>query len=152
MKSLYDFDVNMVTQRLVTDPAFLVDLSPEERQSLIDDPDLLAFTFQEEATTVLSFRWTDEWNPDGGDINIVRWNGLYRINSDIGPVGPFSSLEDALDHEFFYYATSDVELSCSELPLDELLEIAMRLVEEGGEIVVNDQAFKRSRDALTSLS
>ena len=86
-----------------------------------------------------------------GVVWIKCCGGVYVIgSSDYDDLGPFSSLEEALQEEYFNIVTANPELHSEILPKKKLLEIAGRIVdwENEGTITTNSELCKVSGNKL----
>ena len=72
-----------------------------------------------------------------------EWQGLYFVSSsDSDNEGPFTSLEDALDREYFSGPTSNPSIDCRVLKKARLMEIAHSRVGEDCEgMMINGKWF-----------
>lgn len=139
--------------KLLNDPAFAPDISPERRSQLLDDPDLLYEAIHNEASTVLTMGWDGGFPGTAGSSALNEWHGIYFLtSSDFDDEGSYSSLEEALAHEWFAYPTPGVELFSNVLPMERLKEIGLGLVETDEYIRINDQYFTRTSEGLELMS
>jgi hypothetical protein len=86
-----------------------------------------------------------------GVIWVKCCGGVYVIgSSDYDNLGPFSSLKEALQEEYFNTVTANPELHSEVLPKKKLLEIAGQIVdwENEGTITINSESYKVSGNKL----
>ena len=93
--------------------------------------------------TVLSLGWDGHFPGNSGALWVREWKGFYFFSSsDIESEGPFESLDDVLDLEWFTVAASEPELDSKTLPLAKLLSIGKGFVaEEGDRIHINGTLY-----------
>lgn len=75
----------------------------------------------------------------------------FFTSSDFDDEGPYWSLEAALQNEHFATVTSQPGLYSDVIPLAHLMELALNLVDDGDEIVINHQRFQRASDRLDPI-
>jgi len=102
--------------------------------------------------TVLSLGWDGHFPGNSGALWVEVWKGFYFFtSSDIESEGPFESLDDVLDLEWFSVAASEPELDSKTLPLDKLLSIGGGFVaEEGDGIYINGTRYVLTDEELVA--
>ena len=117
-------------------------ISNEKYADYLDDEDDLSDDVLGGAT-VLSLGWDGHFPGNSGALWVREWKGFYFFSSsDIESEGPFESLDDVLDLEWFTVAASEPELDSKTLPLDKLLSIGKGFVaEEGDRIHINGTLY-----------
>ena len=121
----------------------------EEDKNDLSDAALNAY--MECAEQILSPGWDGDAPGMSGAIWLEACGGTYIItSSDYDDLGPFSSLEDALEEECFNTVTANPQLRSTILPKERLLEIAGQVVdwENEGTIEINSVTYRVSGDAL----
>ncbi|MFM7162784.1 MAG: hypothetical protein ACKO3P_20735 [Planctomycetaceae bacterium] len=124
-------------------------LTPEEFLPLVST---ISSAFDNVAETVLAVGW------DGGDfpgnsggvwINAVE-DVFVAASSDMDDIGPFASLDEALNCDEVLGSPPNPEISSDVLPLKELLDIAASLAggSDDGTIYVNDTKYRLRRGRL----
>jgi hypothetical protein len=118
----------------------------------IDDDDELAELVGDEQACVLALSWEpDDWG-NSGCHTVTEWRGFYFFrSSDLDPEGPFPTLKAALDHDNFHTETPNAVLSAPDLPMTTLIPLGLDLTEDGEEIRINDQRFRRAGTMLVVL-
>jgi hypothetical protein len=103
------------------------------------------------AKEILTLAW-DGYAPGmSGTAWIICCGEVYVIgSSDYDDLGPFSSLEEALQEECFNIVTANPELESRVLPKKKLLGIARQIVdwENEGTITINSKLYRVSGDKL----
>jgi hypothetical protein len=96
-----------------------------------------------EATTVFSLGWDGDFPGGSGGVYVNEWKGVYFVtSSDYDDEGPFSSLEEALELDYFASSTPKPELSSNAVSEAKLKEIARALAtKEGDKITINGRRF-----------
>ncbi len=90
---------------------------------------------------VLCLAWDGDFPGNSGALYVQEWRGLYFISSsDYDPSGPYQSLEEALEQDYFAVETANPEVSGS-LPLAQLLAIAQGICGEDDTVRVNDVLY-----------
>ena len=117
-------------------------ISPKKHAEFLEDEDALPNAVLT-GKTVLSLGWDGAFPGASGAIWVTCWKGLYFCrSSDLGPEGPFNSLDLALELDWFTMATSNPDLASDHLPLAELLSIGRGLLAEEGEaITINGKPY-----------
>lgn len=86
-----------------------------------------------DARSVFALSWDGGGMLGSGVLSINEWKGFYFISStDFDDEGPFSSLDEALNHEYLKGPVPNPELHCAELEPDQLFALARRLLREEG--------------------
>lgn len=138
--------------RLLNDPTFAQGLSPDRRSELLADPDLLFDAIRDEASSVLGMSWDGGSPGTGGSSDLKEWHGIYFLtSSDFEDQGPFSSLDEALAHEWFHFPTPRSQLFSDVVAMERLVEIGLGLVDVGDPICINNQNFRRTSDRLEPI-
>lgn len=120
-------------EQLIHDPRVLKKISKEKLAEYLEDEDALPNDV-ESGTTVLSLGWDSNGPGGSGAIWITCWEDLYFCSSsDYDSEGPFDSLDEALQVDWFSNGTSSPELASEVLPLAQLKNIALGLLEGDGE-------------------
>ena len=100
--------------------------------------------YRENLSQVLCLGWDGNHPGGSGALYVGELEGVYLVSSsDYDDAGPFESLDEALELEYFQIRTPNPELDASEIPLERLLEIARDVVdwEGGGEIRINEERY-----------
>lgn len=95
---------------------------------------------EQQGEEVYSLSWNNEWS--GGLIRVLRYRKRYYAYStdDIDP-GPYPSLEEALARGAGAFGACDVEISCSAMPAEQLVE-HLDCYRAGLVIRVNEQCWR----------
>ena len=82
-----------------------------------------------DACSVFTLSWDGGGMLGSGILSIGEWKRFYFITStDFDDEGPFHSLEEALDHDYFTRSAPNPELRCDQLTTDQLFSAARYLV------------------------
>jgi hypothetical protein len=103
------------------------------------------------AENILTLAWDGDFPGNSGVLSLGCCAGVYVISStDYDDLGPFTSLDEALQDEHLNTVTANPELNSEVLPNDELLEIAARIVdwENEGTIRINSELYQVSDNKL----
>lgn len=117
-------------------------ITAERHAEYLEDEDALPNDISE-GKNVLSLGWDGNAPGCSGAIWVKEWMGFYFCSSsDYDDEGPFQSLDEALEMEWFSTDTSNPELDSDVLPLEQLLGIGRGLVsEEMNEIYINGSLY-----------
>jgi len=118
--------------------------APVSEQEMDEIYDAAYEAYRENLSQVLCLGWDGNHPGGSGALYVGELEGVYLVSSsDYDDAGPFESLDEALDLEYFQIRTPNPELDASEIPLERLLEIARDVVEweEGGEIRINEERY-----------
>src|ERR1700739_3976112 len=86
-------------------------ISKKKHAEYLNDEDALANDIDCDGKEVLSLGWDGNAPGCSGVIWVTRWKGFFFCgSSDYDPEGPFESLDEALDVEWFSTVTSEPEL------------------------------------------
>ena len=125
-----------------------------EYEDVDDLSDAMFEIFTTDAEFNLSLGWDGESPGASGGVYLCGYKeGPFIIySSDFDDIGPFDTLDEALEEECFCTETPNPELSCDDLPIEKLLEIARRVIgwHEGSEIWINGEKYAVSGDALVA--
>ncbi len=133
------------------------EVSDDEFDEIIDD---LMVAYDHHARQVLSLGWEGNAPGMSGAIWIYGLKDVYILgSSDYPRAGPFESVDEALDCECFFIATTEnPELYSDVLPESRLLEIARGIVDmeedgspvwiNGDEYLVEGREFVRNRSTV----
>jgi hypothetical protein len=141
--------IDAIMHRLHDDSSFAAHLEPEERESLLTDEDELSDAVFSDATGVLSIGWDAGTMAASGCLSINEWHGIYFItSSDQDPAGPFVSVAEALQHDYFSIPIPGLELQSDVVPLQELQALGACLLHpDETELTINDQWYVRTKDS-----
>ena len=130
-------------------PTFRERVGLEQLARYVDDEDLLEEDFEGSRKPVLSLEW-DGGVCGGGGLWVTEWLGLFFMSSsDLDPEGPFETLDELLELDWFHVAAYRPSLTSKSIPLSELLAIALDLVgEEGDGILINGARYVLKKGKL----
>jgi hypothetical protein len=118
--------------------------APVSEQEMDKIYDAAYEAYRANLSEVLCLGWDGNRPGGSGALYVGELEGVYLVSSsDYDDAGPFESLDEALELEYFQIRTPNPELDASEIPLERLLEIARDVVdwEEGGEIRINEERY-----------
>jgi len=117
-----------------------VDSDGEEfAQELLED--WLADNLLDRADQVFCLAWDGNFPGNSGALYVQERHGLYFItSSDYDPSGPYQSLDEALEQDYFMVETANPEISGS-LPLEQLISIASGVCGEDETVSINDVVY-----------
>ena len=88
--------------------------------------------------------YTLEWEGATWDIFlIVKYKNLYLNDGDEGVSGPFTSFEEALANGYNFITEAAIEITCTELSSDELVDrLDFEILSKDFKVKINDQTWK----------
>ena len=103
--------------------------------------DWLHDNFEDGFDQVLCLAWDGDFPGNSGALYVQEWRGLYFItSSDYDSSGPYLTLDEALEQDYFAVETANPEVSGS-LPPEQLLSIAKGVCGEDETVQVNDVVY-----------
>jgi hypothetical protein len=100
---------------------------------------------------VFCLAWDGNFPGNSGALYVQEWRGLYFItSSDYDPSGPYQSLEEALEQDYFMVETANPEISGG-LPIEQLISIARGVCGEDDNIRINDVLYGWKDGELVAL-
>lgn len=128
--------------QLLKDPRVIKKLSNEQLAEYLEDEDALPNDV-EGGETVLSVGWDSNGPGGSGAIWVICWQGLYFCtSSDDDSEGPFESLDEALQVEWFSNPSFRPEIDSEVIPLKRLKRIALGLLgEDGGHVFIRGKPY-----------
>ncbi len=126
-------------------------LTPQEILLAEADEDWLVNDGMSDTKTVFTLSWDSSMPGSCGASWITDWRGIYFFrSSDLGAMGPFASLEEALDVEYLQSFFDYYSIESSVIPSDQLLALASKRFEgqEGDTIRINDETYELTETGL----
>ena len=115
--------------RLLHDPLFKKRVSKRQYDAYLAGERELSEDV--DARSVFTLCWDGGGMLGSGVLSVSEWKGFYFIGStDFDSEGPFRSLDEALNHEYFKRQAPNPELRCNVLQSHQLFAFARRLVGE----------------------
>lgn len=103
--------------------------------------DWLMNNLLERADQVLCLAWDGDFPGNSGALYVQEAKGMFFISSsDYEPSGPYQSIDEALEADYFAVETANPELSGA-LPLEKLISIARGVCGEDETISINDVVY-----------
>lgn len=103
--------------------------------------DWLMNNLLDRADQVLCLAWDGDFPGNSGALYVQEAKGMFFISSsDYEPSGPYQSVDEALEEDYFAVETANPELSGA-LPLEKLISIARGVCGDGETISINDVAY-----------
>ena len=139
-------------ETLMEHPTFRERVGPELLARYADDEMLLEEDFERSRKPLLGLEW-DGGLCGGGGLWVSEWLGLFFMSSsDFDSEGPFESLDELMELDWFHVVVYRPSLTSTSIPLSELLSIARNLVgEEGDEILINRARYILKNEELVPL-
>jgi hypothetical protein len=111
----------------------------------------------DEAIGCLTYGWSGYGPAHSGAISVAIWAGLFIMrSSDIDDKGPFLTIADVLDLEYFWaegVPGGELSYDAAVVPDETIRSIGLAMCgEEGGTVVINDVNYIRQDDALHEVS
>jgi len=93
------------------------------------------------ANQVLCLAWDGNFPGNSGALYVQESKGMFFItSSDYDPSGPYMSLDEALEKDYFAIETANPEISGS-LPLEQLISIARGVCGKDQTVRINDDVY-----------
>ena len=103
--------------------------------------DWLRDNLLDRADQVLCLAWDGDFPGNSGALYVQEAKGMFFItSSDYDPSGPYQSLDEALEQDYFEVETANPEISGS-LPLAQLISIASGVCGEDETVSINDVVY-----------
>lgn len=103
--------------------------------------DWLMNNLLDRADQVLCLAWDGDFPGNSGALYVQEAKGMFFISSsDYEPSGPYQSVDEALEEDYFAVETANPELSGA-LPLEKLISIARGVCADGETISINDVVY-----------
>jgi hypothetical protein len=139
-------------ETLMEHPTFRERVGPALLARYAKDEMLLEADFERSLKPVLGLEW-DGGLCGGGGLWVSEWLGLFFMSSsDFDSEGPFDSLDELMELDWFHVVAYRPSLTSTSIPLPELLSIARNLVgEEEDEILINRARYILKNEELVPL-
>lgn len=93
------------------------------------------------ADQVLCLAWDGDVSGNSGALYVQEAKGMFFItSSDYDPSGPYQSIDEALEEDYFAVETANPEISGA-LPLEKLISIASGVCGEDEKVSINDVVY-----------
>lgn len=103
--------------------------------------DWLPDNLLEHADQVLCLAWDGDFPGNSGALYVQETKGMFFISSsDYEPSGPYLTLDEVLDKDYFEITTPNPELSGS-IPHDLMILVAAGVCDEDSTILINDVTY-----------
>ena len=103
--------------------------------------DWLQDNLLEHAAEVLCLAWDGDFSGNSGALYVQEALGMFFISSsDYDPSGPYQSIDEALEADYFAVETANPEISVA-LPMEKLISIARGVCADGETISINDVVY-----------
>jgi hypothetical protein len=103
--------------------------------------DWLMNNLLDRADQVLCLAWDGDFPGNSGALYVQEAKGMFFISSsDYEPSGPYQSVDEALEEDYFAVETANPELSGA-LPLEKLISIARGVCADSETISINDVVY-----------
>ncbi len=103
--------------------------------------DWLMNNLLDRADQILCLAWDGDFPGNSGALYVQEAKGMFFISSsDYEPSGPYQSVDEALEEDYFAVETANPELSGA-LPLKKLISIARGVCADGETISINDVVY-----------
>ena len=103
--------------------------------------DWLADNLLDHADQVLCLAWDGDFPGNSGALYVQEAKGMFFItSSDYDPSGPYQSIDEALEQDYFAVETANPEISGA-LPLEKLISIASGVCGEDETVSINDVVY-----------
>lgn len=139
------------SEELLASPLVRKVLTPDEIQQAEADEDWLVNDGMAEAKTVFTLSWDSSMPGSCRATWITEWRGVHFFDSsDLDPMGPFASLEEALDVEYLERLFDYFSIDCDVIPLEDLVQLVEERFEGeiGATITINNTAYELTEAGL----
>ena len=138
-------------ETLMEHSTFRERIGPELLVRYTDDEMLLEADFERSRKPLLGLEW-DGGLCGGGGLWVSEWLGLFFMSSsDFDSEGPFESLDELMELDWFHVVVYRPSLTSTSIPLSKLLVIARDLVDEEGDgILINGARYVLTNEKLVT--
>lgn len=103
--------------------------------------DWLQDNLLDRAVEVLCLAWDGDFSGNSGALYVHEAQGMFFISSsDYDPSGPYQSIDEALEQDYFAVETANPEISGA-LLLEKLISIARGVCGEDETVSINDVVY-----------
>lgn len=123
-------------------PDYLVNVDSEGEEYAKEQlEDWLQDNLLDHAVEVLCLAWDGDFPGNSGALYVQEAQGMFFItSSDYDPSGPYQSIDEALEQDYFAVETANPEISGA-LPLEKLISIASGVCGEDETVSINDVVY-----------